>query len=65
MNALDDGKILEERGTIDQTNSSRLFPMGLSKASLPVEVDGTAKGTVLEGTKGGSIFPSAVPILQN
>ncbi len=28
--ALDNGKILGERGTTDQTNSDPLFPMGLS-----------------------------------
>jgi hypothetical protein len=65
MDALGDGKILGERGTADQTNSSPLFLMGLSTTSLLAEVDSTAKGTVSEGTEGGSIFPSAVPTLQN
>ncbi len=65
MDALGDGEILGERGAADQTDSGPIFPMGLSTTSLPAEVDGTAKGTVLEGTKGGSIFPSAVPTLKN
>ncbi len=52
-----DGKILRDRGTADQTNSGPLFPKGLSTTSLPAEVDGTAKGTVLEGAKGGAFFP--------
>jgi hypothetical protein len=56
MDALGDGKILEERGAADQTNSGPLFPLGLSTTSLPAEVDDTAKGTVLEGAKGGH-FP--------
>jgi hypothetical protein len=58
MDALGNGKILGERSATDQTNSSPLFPMGLSTTSLPAEVDGTAKGTVLEGTKGGAFFPT-------
>ncbi len=57
MNALGNGKILGERGAANQTNSGRLFPMGLSTNRLPEEVDGTAKGTVLEGAEGKSIFP--------
>jgi hypothetical protein len=64
MDPLGDGKILGERGAADQTNSDPLFPMSLSTTSLSAEVEGTAKGTVLEGTKGGSIFPSAVPTLK-
>jgi hypothetical protein len=65
MDALGDGKILGERGAVAQTNSGPLFPMRLSVTSLPVEVDGTAEGTVSEGAKGRSIFPSAVPTLKN
>jgi hypothetical protein len=56
MDALGNGKILGERGVADQTNSGPLFPMGLSMTCSPAEVDGTAKGTVLEGAEGGSIF---------
>jgi hypothetical protein len=56
MNALGDGKILGERGATDQTNSSSLFPMGLSTTSLPAEVDCTANGTILEGTEGLPFF---------
>jgi hypothetical protein len=58
IDALSNGEILGERGAADQTNSGPLFPMGLSTTSLPAEVDGTAKGTVLEGAKGGAIFPT-------
>ncbi len=65
MDALGDGKVLGERGVADQTNSSPLFPMVLRMTSLPMEVDSTAKGTVLKGAKGGSIFPGAVPTLKN
>jgi hypothetical protein len=65
MDVLGNGKILGERGEAEQTNSAPLFPMGLDMTSLPAEVDGTAEGTVLEGAKGGSIFPSAVPTLKN
>jgi hypothetical protein len=42
MDAFGDGKILEERGIADQTNSAPCFPTGLSMTSLPAEVDGTA-----------------------
>jgi hypothetical protein len=62
MDALGDGKILGERGAADQTNSSPLFPMGLSTTSLPAEVDSTAKGTVLEGAKGGGHFTHIVVV---
>jgi hypothetical protein len=61
MDALGNGKILGERGATDQTNSGPLLPMGLSMTSLPAEVDGTAKGTVLEGAKGVCHKP---PILR-
>jgi hypothetical protein len=57
MDALGNGKFFWERGAADQTNSGPLFPMGLSRTSLPAEVDVTAKGTVLEGAKGGAFFP--------
>jgi hypothetical protein len=60
MDTLGDGKILGESGLADQTNSGPLFQMGLSMTSLPAEVDGTAIGTVLEGTGGGSKFPTAL-----
>jgi hypothetical protein len=59
MDALGNGKILGERGAADQTNSGPLFPMGLSTTSLPLEVDGTAEGTVSEGAEGGAIFPTS------
>ncbi len=59
MDALGDGEVLGERGAADQTKSSPLFPMGLSTTSLPAEVDGTAKGTVLEGAKGGGMFSTS------
>ncbi len=65
MDALGDGKIFGKRGNADQTNSSPLFPMGLSVTSLLAEVNGTAEGTVSEGAKEGPIFPSAVPTLKN
>ncbi len=58
MDAFGDGQILGEGGIADQTNSAPLFPMGLSMNSLLAEVGGTAKGTVSEGAKGGSIFPT-------
>jgi hypothetical protein len=58
MDAFGDGEILGERGVADKANSSPLFPMGLSMTSLLAEVDSTAKGTVSEGAKGGSIFPT-------
>ncbi len=57
MDALGNGEILGKRGAADQTNRSRLFPMGLSTTSLPAEVDGTAKGTVSEGAEGGPFYP--------
>jgi hypothetical protein len=60
IDALGDGKILGERGAADQTNSRPHFPMGLSMTSLPAEVDSTAKGNVLEGPKGGGIFPTSL-----
>jgi hypothetical protein len=60
MDTLGDGKILGERGAADQTNSGPLFPMGISTTSLPAEADGTAEGTVLEGAKGGGIFPTSL-----
>jgi hypothetical protein len=47
-----DGKILGEGGVADQTNSVPLSPKGLSMTSLLAEVDGTAVGTVSEGTEG-------------
>jgi hypothetical protein len=53
------GKILGESGLTDRTNSATLFPRNLSMTSLPVEADGTAEGTVSEGAKGGSIFPTS------
>jgi hypothetical protein len=59
MDTLGDGEILGESGLADQTNNGPLFPMGLSTTSLPAGVDGTAEGTVLEGAKGGSIFPTS------
>ncbi len=59
MDALGNGKILGKRGVANQTNSGPLFPMGLSMTGLPAEVDGTAKGTFLEGAKGASIFPTS------
>ncbi len=62
MDAFGDGKILGERGATDQTNSSPLFPMGLSMTSLPAEVDGTSKGTVLEGAQGGGPFPHIIVV---
>ncbi len=65
MDALGDGEILWERGDADQTDRGPLFPMGLAMTSLPVEVDSTSGGTVLEGAKGVSILPSAVPNLKN
>jgi hypothetical protein len=64
MDALGDGKILGKRGAADQTNSRPLFLMGLSATSLPAEVDGTAKGTVLEGAEGGAIFPTSLSSTQ-
>ncbi len=64
MDALGDGKILGERGATDQTNSSPLFPIGLSMTSLPAEVDGTAECTVLEGAKGGAIFLTSLSSTQ-
>ncbi len=57
MDAFGDGEILGEGGVADQTNSAPLYPTGLSMTSLPVEVDGTAEGTVSEGAKGGPYFP--------
>jgi hypothetical protein len=57
MDAFGYGKILGEGGVADQTNSAPLFPMSLSMTSLPVEVDGTAEGTVSEGAKGGPFSP--------
>jgi hypothetical protein len=50
MDTFGDGKILGEGGVADQTNSAPLFPTGLSMTSLPAEVDGTAEGTLSEGT---------------
>ncbi len=64
MDDLGNGKILGERGAADQTNRGPLFPMVLPMTSLPVEVDGSAKGTVLEGTEGGSIFPTLSLLTQ-
>jgi hypothetical protein len=69
MDALGNGKIIGERGAADQINSGPLFPMGLSTTSLPAEVDGTAegtaKGTVSEGAKGGAIFPTSLSLTQH
>jgi hypothetical protein len=62
MDGFGDGKILGERGTADQTNSGLLFPMGLSTTSLLAKVDGTAKGTFLEGAKGGGHFSHIVVV---
>jgi hypothetical protein len=64
MDDFGDCKILGEGGIPDQTNSVPLFPTGLSVTSLPAEVDGTAKGTVLEGTKRGFIFPKSSSLTQ-
>ncbi len=55
-------RLTTERGAADQKNSGSLFPMGLSTISLPAEVDGTAKGTVLEGAEGGGIFSHIVVV---
>jgi hypothetical protein len=59
IDAFGNGKILGESGLADQTKNAPLFPRGLSMTSLPAEVDGTADGSVSEGTEGGSIFPTS------
>ncbi len=64
IDAFGNSKILGESGLADQTNSAPLFPRGLSMTSLPAEADGTVDGTVSEGTKGGSIFPTSLLLTQ-
>jgi hypothetical protein len=65
MDAFGNGKFLGEGGLTGQTNSAPLFPTGLSVTSLPLEVDGTADGTVLEGAERGFIFPTSLLLTRH
>jgi hypothetical protein len=58
IEAFGNSKTLGKSGLADQTNSTPLFPRGLSITSLPAKADGTADSNVSEGAEGGSIFPT-------